>query len=61
MHSLKQRIKDWMHERRIAQLHRQLLAVSPRIRPAVWAVLRDAILRRSQRQVARMERDRGLV
>lgn len=55
------RLRDYLHERRIARLQRQLLSVSPRIRPLIWSILRDAILKRSAAQVARMERDKGLV
>lgn len=55
------RLRDYLHERRIARLQRQLLAVSPRVRPAIWAVMRAAILGRSAAQVERMEKDRGIV
>lgn len=54
------RLRDYLHERRISRLQRQLLSVSPRIRPLIWSILRDAILKRSAAQVERMERDRGL-
>ena len=47
------RFRDYLHERRISRLQRQLLAVSPRIRPIVWAVMRDAINGRSKAQVAK--------
>lgn len=61
MRLLKQRIKDWMHERRIAQLRKRLIEAREGERAAAWVALRMAIICRSPDQVSRLERDRGLV
>lgn len=55
-----QRFKDWLRERRIRRLQARLASVDWRLRPAVWAVMREEISRRSEDQVRRMEEERGL-
>lgn len=55
------RLRDWLHERRIRRLRQQLLMVEPPLRAAIWRVMRAEINRRSPQQVARMNRDKGLV
>lgn len=54
------RFHDWLRERRISRLRRQLLRVDPPLRAAIWRVMLAEIHRRSPKQVERMERDRGL-
>lgn len=54
------RLHDWLRERRIRRLRRQLVRVDPPLRAAIWRVMLTEIKQRSAEQVARMERDRGL-
>lgn len=57
-----QRLSDWLRERRIRRLRRQLERVSNRaVRVAIWSVMRDEINGRSAEQVRRMEVRRGLL
>lgn len=57
-----QRLSDWLRERRIRRLRRQLERVSNRaVRVAIWSVMRDEINGRSADQVRRMEVRRGLL
>lgn len=55
------RFHDWLRERRIRRLRRELLRVDPSLRAAIWRVMLAEIHRRSSRQIERMERDRGIV
>ena len=53
---------DVEHERLIADAHENLYRATTReARLAAWNTMRVLIMRRSSRQVARMEADRGLV
>lgn len=54
------RLRDYLRERRIRRLRRQLLRVEPPLRGAIWAVMRAEIVARSPQQVERMNRDKGL-
>lgn len=51
---------DWLRERRISRLRRQLLRVDPPMRGVIWRVLRREIMNRTPEQVSRMEQDKGL-
>lgn len=61
------RLSDWLRERRIARLGRDLRATARAIDDVqreyalVYAELRNAIDQRSAGQVERMERARGLI
>lgn len=58
MHHLKNRINDWLHERRIARLRKAMLRS---LSIETWKAFREAVMQRSATQVARMEREKGLV
>jgi len=55
------RVRDWLHERRIAQLRERLIVAQEGERVEAWIALRMAINGRSRGQIDRMERRRGLV
>lgn len=54
-------LSDYLRERRIRRLRRELLRVDPPLRAAIWRVMLTEIHGRSARQVARMERNKGLI
>lgn len=57
-----QQIKDWLLERRIARLGRQMRAAPTTLEyTRLFVELRDAIRQRSAGQVERIERERGLI
>ena len=51
------RLRDYLHEQRIQRLQDAMLRHPC---AATWGAFREAVMRRSAAQVARMERDRGL-
>lgn len=56
------RLSDWLLERRIARLGRQMRAANTTIEyTRRFVELRDAIEQRSADQVQRIERERGLI
>jgi hypothetical protein len=57
-----QQLKDWLLERRIARLGRQMREAKTTIEyTRRFVELRDAIDKRSAGQVQRIERERGLI
>ena len=55
-------VTDFQRERRISEARLKLLAArTPEERRKRWAALRTEILARTPVQIARMERERGLV
>ncbi len=55
------RVSDWLRERRIDRLRRQILSTTDHTEQRrLWDRLRNEINQRSTHQVERMERERGI-